>query len=278
MSDPDSGKFREEIQKLDLVISLDMFMNETARYARLRPARGRLAREGRHVHEHRAARAARPHGGPAARRGRPARLDGLPRPGRPPRLLGHELPERPRRSGTRSAGSLPRGSAASATRGSISSPASSGPARRRTTRGREYLYDGGVFAKPDGKAHLRPVLFDPYTIPDGEAMGFKDAICGHIYEHADDEYPFIVTTGRRVMHYHTGTMTRKSPLLEQLAPEEKIEINPADAARLSVREGRLHPGPDAAVDSSWHVPGSPSGWRPATSSARSTSGKRAAMS
>ena len=102
--------------------------------------------------------------------------------------------------------------------------------------GTEYLYDGGVFAKPDGKAHLCPVLFDPHTIPDGEAMGFKDAICGHIYEHADDTYPFIMTTGRRVMHYHPGTMTGKSHLLEQLAPEEQIEINPVDAAKLSVRQ------------------------------------------
>lgn len=47
-------------------------------------------------------------------------------------------------------------------------------------------------------------------------------------EPVDDEYPFILTTGRVLEHWHGGTMTRHSKL-DELAPEAFVEINPADA-------------------------------------------------
>lgn len=47
-------------------------------------------------------------------------------------------------------------------------------------------------------------------------------------EPVDDEYPFILTTGRVLEHWHGGTMTRHSKL-DELAPEALVEINPADA-------------------------------------------------
>jgi formate dehydrogenase alpha subunit len=52
-------------------------------------------------------------------------------------------------------------------------------------------------------------------------------------EMADEEYPFILTTGRLLEHWHGGTLTRHSKL-DELYPSARIEINPADAARLKI--------------------------------------------
>ncbi len=53
----------------------------------------------------------------------------------------------------------------------------------------------------------------------------------------DKEYPFILTTGRSLYHYHTGTMTRKVSGLNIIEPEGEVEINPADASELSIADG-----------------------------------------
>jgi predicted molibdopterin-dependent oxidoreductase YjgC len=50
------------------------------------------------------------------------------------------------------------------------------------------------------------------------------------------DYPFILTTGRINEHYHTGTMTRRSWALEREFPHGFMEINPADAERLGLRD------------------------------------------
>jgi predicted molibdopterin-dependent oxidoreductase YjgC len=53
----------------------------------------------------------------------------------------------------------------------------------------------------------------------------------------DEDYPFILTTGRLLEHWHGGTLTRHSKL-DDLYPEARIEINPADAARLKIEDGQ----------------------------------------
>ncbi len=53
-------------------------------------------------------------------------------------------------------------------------------------------------------------------------------------EETDSEYPFILTTGRSLYHYHTSSMTGKSEGLNQLHGQEAMEINPDDAARLGI--------------------------------------------
>ncbi len=53
----------------------------------------------------------------------------------------------------------------------------------------------------------------------------------------DDEYPLMLTTGRLLQHWHTGTMTRRVEGLNFLAPEERVEINTQDAARLGIADG-----------------------------------------
>jgi len=53
----------------------------------------------------------------------------------------------------------------------------------------------------------------------------------------DGEYPLILTTGRSLYHYHTGTMTRKVAGLNILEPEGTVDISPADAASLKIDDG-----------------------------------------
>ena len=53
----------------------------------------------------------------------------------------------------------------------------------------------------------------------------------------DEEYPFTLTTGRLLYHYHTGTMTRNSKGLSEIKPEDFLKINPVDAGKLGITEG-----------------------------------------
>jgi formate dehydrogenase alpha subunit len=55
-------------------------------------------------------------------------------------------------------------------------------------------------------------------------------------EQPDDEYPFILTTGRVLEHWHGGTMTRHSEL-DALYPEALAEISPVDADMLGIEDG-----------------------------------------
>jgi len=53
----------------------------------------------------------------------------------------------------------------------------------------------------------------------------------------DEEYPFILTTGRLMFQFHTGTMTRRVPALEREAPTGFVELNPEDAKKLFIAQG-----------------------------------------
>jgi len=55
----------------------------------------------------------------------------------------------------------------------------------------------------------------------------------------DEEYPFILTTGRCIWHWHTGSMTRRSKHLNEEVPTGWIEINPEDAKALNVVDGEM---------------------------------------
>jgi formate dehydrogenase alpha subunit len=75
------------------------------------------------------------------------------------------------------------------------------------------------FARGKGKFH--PVAYlPPKELPDGD-------------------YPFILTTGRMLEHWHTGTMSRRSAVLNDLVPTGFLELNPEDAEALDVSEGEL---------------------------------------
>ena len=56
-------------------------------------------------------------------------------------------------------------------------------------------------------------------------------------EEPDEAYPLILTTGRVLEHFHTGTMTRRVAGLDQLQPEERLRIHPDDAAHIGLGDG-----------------------------------------
>jgi formate dehydrogenase major subunit len=67
------------------------------------------------------------------------------------------------------------------------------------------------FNTPDGLGHFQAVEFKPPAEP------------------PDAEYPYVLTTGRSIFHYHTGSMTRRTPKLVDEVQHGFVEVNPADA-------------------------------------------------
>ena len=55
----------------------------------------------------------------------------------------------------------------------------------------------------------------------------------------DNDYPLLLTTGRSLYHWHTGTLTRKVKGLNILRGEELVEINPRDALALDIADGEM---------------------------------------
>jgi formate dehydrogenase major subunit len=52
----------------------------------------------------------------------------------------------------------------------------------------------------------------------------------------DEEYPYVLSTGRRLYHYHTRTQTARSGM-DMILPEETADISPQDAKRLGIANG-----------------------------------------
>jgi anaerobic selenocysteine-containing dehydrogenase len=73
---------------------------------------------------------------------------------------------------------------------------------------------------------------------DGRAI-LKAADWTPPHEWADGEYPFTLTTGRTVYHFHTRTKTGRAPELQAAAPAPWAELFPADAERLGIAEGDM---------------------------------------
>ncbi len=59
------------------------------------------------------------------------------------------------------------------------------------------------------------------------------------YEETDREYPLVLTTGRVLPQFHTGTMSRNSKVLEETAPEGFVEVHPNDAINLNINDGEV---------------------------------------
>jgi len=66
------------------------------------------------------------------------------------------------------------------------------------------------------------------------AIDFKEPA-----ELPDEEYPLNLTTGRIIFHFHTGTMTRRTEALNREVQTGYVEINPADAKKLSIDNEEL---------------------------------------
>jgi assimilatory nitrate reductase catalytic subunit len=80
------------------------------------------------------------------------------------------------------------------------------------------LYEGARFGHDDGRAHFQPVEWRPAA------------------EEPDAEYPIILTTGRVVSQYLSGTQTRRIGALVDQYPQPRCEMHPRLADALGIRD------------------------------------------
>ncbi|MFT7661234.1 MAG: formate dehydrogenase major subunit, partial [Gammaproteobacteria bacterium] len=82
------------------------------------------------------------------------------------------------------------------------------------------------------------VFVDSFPMPDGKA---KLVPAKHITadELPDAEYPFVLMTGRKLEHWHTGSMTRRADVLDQIEPSPAIDMNPVDIVKLGRNNGDM---------------------------------------
>ncbi len=92
------------------------------------------------------------------------------------------------------------------------------PCRAPDQAGEDIVFGDG-FPTENGRGTLVPVrILPPAELP-------------------DDRYPMILTTGRQLEHWHTGAMTRRAAVLDEIEPEAVASLSPEELARLHVQAG-----------------------------------------
>ncbi|HXH03726.1 MAG TPA: formate dehydrogenase subunit alpha [Candidatus Competibacteraceae bacterium] len=83
----------------------------------------------------------------------------------------------------------------------------------------------------------QPVIFqDHFPTKSGKAR-FVPARLIPAAELPDEEYPFVLITGRQLEHWHTGSMTRRTRVLDAIEPVPVVSIHPEDLALLGGEPG-----------------------------------------
>jgi formate dehydrogenase alpha subunit len=211
VTDPDLSHLERAYARLDLLVVQDIFMTETGRMAHVVfPSLCFLEKDGTFVNtERRVQRVRKVVEGPAE-----ARPDwkiicdlslrlGYPMSyGNPEEIFEEIRTVTPQYAGI--------------TYGRLESGGIQWPCPDINHSGTPYLHKGRIVR---GKGLFVPV---DYTPPP---------------EVVDEDYPFIMSTGRDYYHYHGGTMTRRVKILEQACPEHFVELNPSDSKKIGVAEG-----------------------------------------
>ena len=92
------------------------------------------------------------------------------------------------------------------------------PSTSPTDPGQAIVFADG-FPRQDGRARFTPAsIIAPDDAP-------------------DEDYPMILTTGRQLEHWHTGSMTRRSYVLDGLEPEANCSLHPSTLRKLGVQPG-----------------------------------------
>jgi formate dehydrogenase major subunit len=215
MSDPDVNHARAALARLDHLVVQDLFLTETAALADVvLPASAWPEKDGTVTNTNRQVqmgRAAVPMPGEARQDlaiiGELARRLGLPWDYAGPREVFAEMAEATPSLANITWDRVER-------EGSVTYPCH-GPDRP----GEEIVF-GDAFPTASGRARFVPAgLTDPAEMPDAE-------------------YPFVLSTGRQLEHWHTGTMTRRAEALDALEPGPTASLAPADLARLGLRPGQ----------------------------------------
>ena len=95
------------------------------------------------------------------------------------------------------------------------------PLIHKTDAGEPILFQNGIFPTEDGKGRFIPAEYiEAAELP-------------------DSKYPYIFITGRQLEHWHTGTMTRHSRVLDAIEPGPCVMINPKDLAKFNLETGDI---------------------------------------
>ena len=85
----------------------------------------------------------------------------------------------------------------------------------------EAVVFGDGFPRPEGRARFTPAsIIPPDDVPDAD-------------------YPMVLTTGRQLEHWHTGSMTRRASVLDAVEPEANCSLHPSTLRRLGVEPGGM---------------------------------------
>jgi anaerobic selenocysteine-containing dehydrogenase len=122
------------------------------------------------------------------------------------------------------------------------------PCNAQYPLGRERQYEDGVFntsaeyCETYGHDLATGAAVQPEQYAARDPKG-RAVIKGAEYfpppEEPDDAFPFLLTTGRVVHHFHTRTKTGRAPELNAAAPRAFVEIAKADGERLGIDDGEL---------------------------------------
>ncbi|WP_037310853.1 formate dehydrogenase subunit alpha [Ruegeria halocynthiae] len=215
MSDPDVGHAREALAKLELMIVQDIFLTETANYADIiLPASALYEKNGTVSNTNRQVQRVRPAVTPPGE----AREDWK---------ITVELAQRIGLNWEYSDVSqvfaemkLTMESLDNITWERLENETITYPSLSETDPGQSIVFGDG-FPRADGRARFTPAS----VIPPDEAP--------------DDEYPMIATTGRQLEHWHTGSMTRRSNVLDAVEPEANCSMNPRTLKLKGIEPGEM---------------------------------------
>ncbi len=94
------------------------------------------------------------------------------------------------------------------------------PSLSETDPGQPIVFGDG-FPRPEGRARFTPAsIIPPAEVP-------------------DNDYPMILTTGRQLEHWHTGSMTRRASVLDAVEPEANASLHPRTLRKLGIAPGDL---------------------------------------
>jgi formate dehydrogenase major subunit len=214
MSDPDVEHARVALAKLEHLVVQDIFLTETARFADVvLPASAWPEKDGTVTNTNR-----------QVQRGRTA----LPLPGDTRQDL-WIIQEIARRIGLNWNYSGPGDVFAEMKKGM---PSLDNISWERVERESSVTYPCDAPDKPGNEI----VFGEGFPTPNGHA---KLVAVGLVppAEEPDEQYPMVLTTGRQLEHWHTGAMTRRASVLDELEPEAVASLAPSDLWHMGVKPG-----------------------------------------
>src|SRR5271157_219839 len=214
MSDPDVEHVREALAKLEHLVVQDIFLTETAKYADVvLPASAWPEKDGTVTNTNR-----------QVQRGRAA----LPLPGNARQDL-WIIQEIARRIGLDWSYAGPADVFAEM---KLAMPSLDNITWERVERESSVTYPCDAPDQPGNDI----VFGDGFPTSSGRGRLVPAAIIPPA-EEPDTEYPMVLTTGRQLEHWHTGAITRRAAVLDEIEPEAAASLAPADLRRLGIAAG-----------------------------------------